>query len=224
MATASTLLSPDLAAPAVALRFAPDSQDATRAPATVGCRIGAAAEQARSAHPSREWSSARVIQHIRDVHHRRLRDSLARLAELLQKPATRGAAHGPNWEAFGQRFAKLQNELLTGVACEESVVFPQLMHWDAAGGQRPPPAELCAAVESVERSHARCLHLVWRLLRLVRDEASIVGSAGSYCELLEVLSALCDDYEQQLLEEECLLLPRLKSRPASEAESLKESG
>jgi hypothetical protein len=33
--------------------------------------------------------------------------------------------------------------------------------------------------------------------------------------VLQELSALCDDYEQQLFEEECLLLPRLQRRHAA---------
>jgi hypothetical protein len=37
----------------------------------------------------------------------------------------------------------------------------------------------------------------------------VPGAEKDHCRVLVELSALCDDYEQQLFEEECLLLPRL---------------
>jgi iron-sulfur cluster repair protein YtfE (RIC family) len=176
------------------------------------------ADLASSLHPSCEWPSVKVIHHIMEVHHRFVRESLAGLRPLVEQPSA-AAADGKGWAAIGQRFAKLQDEFLSGIGYEERVVFPQLLSWEEAGNQRPPSGELRAAVETVERSHARCLHMLWRLLRLIRDETPPRGEGEAHRGVLARLSELCDDYEQQLFEEECLLLPRLKTKPPDRSHS-----
>jgi iron-sulfur cluster repair protein YtfE (RIC family) len=106
---------------------------------------------------------------------------------------------------------KLQEALLSGMHHEESVVFPQLLHWQANSKEHSPPSEFLAAANAVERSHAICLQMLWRLLRRTRDEIQIPPSAGPNRLFFDQLSALCDDYEQHLFEEECLLLPAVTS-------------
>jgi iron-sulfur cluster repair protein YtfE (RIC family) len=54
--------------------------------------------------------------------------------------------------------------------------------------------------------------MLWQLVRLTRYAESPPKEAEA-CNLLQAkLTALCDDYEQHLFEEECLLLPRIAGR------------
>jgi iron-sulfur cluster repair protein YtfE (RIC family) len=162
-------------------------------------------------HPNREWPPNEVVHHIVEVHHDYFRQSLMHLTSLLQASDSLGTVFNRRWNIILQRMIKLEEAFLSGMQYEESVVFPQLLHWQAKSKQHSPPSELLAAANAVERSHAICLQMLWWLLRRTRDEMQIPPVAGHHRQFFDQLAALCDDYEQHLFEEECLLLPTITS-------------
>jgi len=171
------------------------------------------------AHPSREWPPDQLVDHIVRVHHAVVRQSLTDLTSRLPAISVPSATRDGQWNKIIQRFGELHDAILMGIRYEESVVFPQLLHWHATCKQQSPPSELLALAKVVERLHAHCLQLLWRLLRLTRDELNSQLIDGRYRRrvdqhaemVFEQLSAVCDDYEQYLFHVECILLPIVAS-------------
>jgi iron-sulfur cluster repair protein YtfE (RIC family) len=171
------------------------------------------------AHPSREISPSELVDHIVRVHHAVVRQSLADLTNRLPTISVLSAARDGQWDKIIQQFSELHDAILVGIRYEESVVFPRLLHWHATCKEQSPPSELLAAAKVVERSHAHGLQMLWRLLRLTRDELTTPFNTrhhrkltGHPADLLfDQLSAFCDDYERHLFDVECLLLPIVTS-------------
>lgn len=174
-------------------------------------------------HPNREWPSQEVIRHLVEFHHNFFRESLSGLADLLEQCASLATVRRRPWEAIAQRFRKLHDAFLSGMQLEESVVFPQLLDWQISASGLTPASELLDAAKTVERTHSLCLQMLWRLLRLIRDELEISPDNQEHRPFSEQLAALCDDYEQHLFEEECLLLPKLFSDGSTSNSGRRES-
>lgn len=174
-------------------------------------------------HPSREWPPDELVDHIVQIHHAVVRQSLADLMSRLPAISMPSATRDGQLNKIIQQFGELHDSILIGFRYEESVAFPQLLRWHATCKEQSPPSELFAIAKVVERSHTHCLQMLWRLLRLTRDEmASTLNTrhhrkfTGQPAELLfDQLSALCDDYERHLFEVECLLIPIVTSRSTS---------
>jgi hypothetical protein len=158
-------------------------------------------------HPSPDWSPSEIMRHAVVVHHVNLRGTLGELQELRPRLAQFAPLRGSRWDNILRRFVKLHDALLSSLDWEAAEVFPQLLNWQEEGHRQPPPAELLAASKMAEQSHAWCLHMLWRLLRLTQDEMPIAACASDHHCFLGHLMALGSEYEQHLLEVECLLLP-----------------
>ncbi len=171
-------------------------------------------------HPNREWPPDELVDHIVRVHHAVVRQSLTDLTNRLPTIAVLSATRDGQWNKIIQQFGKLRDAILMGIRYEESVVFPQFLRWHSTCKEQSPPSELLAVTKIVARSHARRLQMLWRLLRLTRDELTSKFDTRHYRKLtaqpadmlFDQLSALCDDYERHLFEVECLLLPIVTSR------------
>lgn len=173
--------------------------------------------------PSREWPPDQLVSHIVRIHHTVVRQSLVELTSSLPQFAVLSTTRDGQWNKIIQQFGELHDAILLGIRYEESVVFPQLLRWHATCKEQSPPSDLLAVAKIVARSHASCLQMFWRLLRLTRDELTspfntrqhrkVTGQPADI--LFDQLSALCDDYERHLFEVECLLLPIVTSRSTS---------
>ena len=163
-------------------------------------------------HPNREWPPNEVVHHIVEIHHAYFRQSFTHLTSLLQASDLPGTVRNRKWEIILQRKIKLEEAFLSGMLCMRSPwFFPNSCSWQAESKEHSPPCELLAAANAVERSHAICLQMLWWLLRRTRDEMQIPPVAAHHRQFFDQLAALCDDYEQHLFEEECLLLPTITS-------------
>lgn len=180
------------------------------------------AEDRERLHPNREWSPQEVIYHLVEVHHKFFRESLNDLTSLLEKCVSLATVRQHQWEVISQRFRKLRDTLQSGIQFEELAVFPELLHRQPYAPEFASVSELLDAAKTVERSHALCLQMLWRLLRLTRDELEISTDDLQYRQFAKQLAALCDDYEQHLFEEECLLLPKFFSCRSPASQRLRE--
>jgi iron-sulfur cluster repair protein YtfE (RIC family) len=169
-----------------------------------------APEQDQPAHPTVQWSVAKIIEHVAGVHHRFLRDTLTDLSQRFSESAGQSPECSKQWNALKQRFSKLRDEMLRCLLHEEADVFPQLLRLEGSSGSDPPPA-LRSEVEAIERRHALCLQMLWRLLCATRDQMNLSPEFAAGQRISKELSALCDDFEQQLFEKECLLFVKVAS-------------
>lgn len=166
----------------------------------------------RATHPGPRSSSNEIVAHAVQVHHRGLRSQLLWIAALLEKIGTRTPADEDSWQAVRVAFGDLRQELMSGLMRERYVIFPRI---DAASDAtlRQSP-DLHAAVRAVEKSHARSLQRLWKLVDRVTRAAAGADDAEGVVALVAELDALRDDYYQHLYEMECLLFPRIAPRPA----------
>lgn len=160
-----------------------------------------------TSHPNRDWLPTEIMEHIVAVHHFSLRNTLAELRAWSPASNGQGDLGEIRWDIIQPRFIKVHDALLFSMDWEESELFPRFAHWQATDSERSPPRELLAAVKVAERSHASGLQMLWRLLRLTRDELPSSPSARAHQQFFTQLTALASNYEQHLFEVECLLLP-----------------
>lgn len=170
-----------------------------------------AAERCQLKHPTIKSSVGEIIEHILEVHHRFLRDKLTKLSKHFAEAAGHSPECTKPWNALTRRFSKLRDEMLRCLAHEEAVVFPELSRLERDEAWSNPPPALRLEFETVERRHALCLQLLWRLLRITKDQVSVLPRTEAGRHITNELSALCDDFEQQLFEIECLIFMKLAS-------------
>lgn len=169
--------------------------------------------------PSRECPPNELVAHIVRVHHAAVRRSLTDLMNRLPAIVVLSKTREGKWNKLIQQIGELHDAILMGIGHEESVVFPRIVDWQAAGQPQSPPSELLIAAKRVERTHACCLQMFWRLLRQFRDQLTSQPLDGQHrtrieqrgAMVFEQLSAACDDYEQYLFDVECILLPIVTS-------------
>jgi iron-sulfur cluster repair protein YtfE (RIC family) len=166
-----------------------------------------------SPHPRRSSSSAEIIQHLAAVHHRSLGEHLHELDVLFQHVEPPLGAAQTHFRKIKHLFAGLKEELCECMVHEKRVVFPQIERWEAGG--RPPSSSpsdaLLKAARDLAQWHSRLVVQFWKLTRRVRDLDQWPAEARLLRELQSALSECCDDFDQQLFETDCLLLPRITS-------------
>lgn len=163
-------------------------------------------------HPRRGTSCSDTIRHVVHVHHPFLRERLAQLDALLTDIERASGTDDLDWRRTSRLFAKLQEDLVACLRHEEDSVFPQIEQWEAnraaTSGTEPPP-ELMQAATALEHWHAGLLQTLWLVLRRARDAAEAPGKQELWSGFFAALSAVCDDFDQHLFEEDCLLLPQV---------------
>ena len=169
---------------------------------------------ATSPHPQRSSSTSEIIQHLVTVHHRSLGEHLHELDDLFHGVDPLLLADQSYRRQMNHRFAVLKDELCACMVHEKCVVFPQIVRWEAGGGRppsSPPPDALLRVASDLAHWHSRLLVQFWELTRRVRDLEQWAAETPLLQELQSVLSVCCDDFDQQLFEADCLLLPRITS-------------
>jgi len=117
-----------------------------------------------------------------------------------------------HWKRASGLFVKLRTELEQCMLHEEKSVFPQIERWERQryqAGTREPPADLIQSIHALERWHAGLFHGLWLMLRRARDASEAPGRGAMWRDFVTELSAVCDDFDQHLFEEDCLLLPQI---------------
>jgi hypothetical protein len=155
-------------------------------------------DSASTLHPGHDASSAEIVAHLVSVHHRAITGHLQRIESVL------GIID--SGRLIAPLFAQLRSGLCDCLRTERGKVFP---HFEfAQRGDHPVQPLLRESVRAIERSHARSLVTLWKLLSLARNAAA---EDREKLVLVVELAALSEEYYQHLFEVECLLFPRLIS-------------
>jgi iron-sulfur cluster repair protein YtfE (RIC family) len=104
---------------------------------------------------------------------------------------------------------------------EEQVVFPGIEQWEREcreAGVSKPRIGLIEWICAIERWHAGLLQMFYLVLRRTRDASEAPGKRRLWSDFFNELSAVCDDFDQHLFEEDCLLLPRVVGRQIAQGE------
>lgn len=165
-----------------------------------------------SSHPRRSSSSASIVQHLVEVHHRLAGERLHELEVLFDGVARLTVLDSDRCRKAAEMFRQFKEELDECLMHEQYVVFPHIEQFAAASGEQPgtsPSAELLELAGGLATWHANLLVKCWKLVRRVSDFEPAESQRQIVGELQSVLAAFCDDFQQQLFEEDCLLLPRI---------------
>jgi iron-sulfur cluster repair protein YtfE (RIC family) len=161
---------------------------------------------------SRQSPTLEIVERVRSVHHRALGEHLHRLEMVFQELEQRCGAD----EAAGRRamtaFTTLKDGVCQCMIHEKCVVFPQIECWVAQScgeALSPPPEMLVNAANGLAQQHARLFTQSCRLVRRVRDLEQAPIKRPLVWKLQSAAASFCDELDQQLFEEDCLLLPRI---------------
>jgi len=161
---------------------------------------------------SRQSSTVEILRRVLAVHHRAVGGHLHRLDGVFHELEQRCGSDDVLCRRAVTTFAALKEGVCQCMIHEKCEVFPQIERWcaDSCGASpEAPSAALVNAANDLAQWHARLFTQSCRLVRRVRDleqgplERSLLG------ELQAAAADFCDDFDQQLFEEDCLLLPRI---------------
>lgn len=113
-------------------------------------------------------SSADLVKHIVDAHHRYLREELPEIQKNVTKVARVHGELDPHLLEVARLFGELRHELLEHTDKEEAEVFPKMLNWDA--GREPEVLEkLQVAIANLETEHDGAGNILKRIRELTED-------------------------------------------------------
>ncbi len=167
------------------------------------------------AHPDGSWPLGRTIQHILDVHHVYLQETLPRLVDLAARVRDAHAVRHPELQELGATIRRLKDELIPHMMKEEQVLFPMARALEAAGG---PLSFHCGSVANpiqvMEMEHESTGEVLRKLRALTNSYSVPADACASYRSLMDRLRELEEDIHRHIFEENHLLFPKIKAREA----------
>lgn len=144
---------------------------------------------------------AELCIHIVAVHHEGLRDAMPRIEALLSTVARVHGEDQPDLRELQRAFTRMRAELEAHLAAEETGLFPACLVRERNG---------TAIAESLLEQHEREQAVVGHALAALR----VLGREHALCNthraLLHALEAFELDFHQHILEENNVLIPRMR--------------
>lgn len=171
---------------------------------------------ARAARQDRDWKAealAELIEHIKNTHHKYVRDETARLGPLVEKVWSVHGGNHPELARVRATFTGLAQELATHMMKEEMVLFPYIVRLEEADLEKvpavPPP------FGSVRNPVAMMLHEhdnAGSALRDMRQASNGYAAPDEACISYQTLYKALADFEADLHQhihlENNILFPR----------------
>jgi iron-sulfur cluster repair protein YtfE (RIC family) len=163
-----------------------------------------------------------IIQHVVELHHRAIGEHLHRLDGVFHELEQCCGLDDATCRRAMTAFDTLKDGVRQCMTHEKCVVFPQIERWcaDSRGVAPGTPSEvLVKAANDLAQWHARLFTQSCRLVRRVRDLEQGPIERPLLMKLQSAAADFCDDFDQQLFEEDCLLLPRITNWQAPREQS-----
>ena len=172
-----------------------------------------------SSHPlpgDANWLAAplrELISHIREKHHRYVREAIRRTEALFQKVI---AKHGPNHQELSDihsAFAEVSREMLLHMRKEEQILFPYIESLELAVAEHrpmePPFFETVKnPVHAMMKDHDASGELLKRIRNLAANYTPPPDACLSFKSLYEDLKQFESDLHQHVHLENNILFPR----------------
>lgn len=171
---------------------------------------------ARAARTDRNWQVeplADLVTHIKNTHHKYVREEIARLGPLFEKVCSVHGKNHPELLDVRTSFRGLAQELTMHLMKEEQVLFPYIVRMEESIIQRepilPPPfGSVKNPISMMEREHDSA----GNALRAMRDASQGYAAPPDACVSYQTLyKALLDfeaDLHQHIHLENNILFPR----------------
>jgi regulator of cell morphogenesis and NO signaling len=170
----------------------------------------------RAAQPGRNWQNeplTELIAHIKNTHHKFVREEIARLGPLFDKVCSVHGKDHPELFEICDVFQGLAQELATHLMKEEMVLFPYITRMEEAAIEKKPniPAPFGSVknpVSMMEHEHDSAGNALRAIRQASSDYAAPVDACVSYQTLYKSLAAFEADLHQHIHLENNILFPR----------------
>ncbi|HUJ31149.1 MAG TPA: iron-sulfur cluster repair di-iron protein [Candidatus Acidoferrum sp.] len=170
------------------------------------------------------WTGAPLsdlTRHIRERHHRYVRDAIPRLRTLLEKVKEKHGETHAEIADIQELFAKVSQEMIVHMQKEEQILFPYIEAMERAangnGSLEPPFFQTVRnPIHSMMKEHDSAGDLVKQIRRASSEYAAPADACPSYTALYEDLRQFEADLHQHVHLENNILFPRaVEMEPAA---------
>jgi regulator of cell morphogenesis and NO signaling len=188
-----------------------------RASITANEILGRLRENAKNVSPDEAyWLAAplrELTRHIRDQHHRYVRESIPRTQELLQKVIAKHGSDHPELSDIHRVFVEVRKEMIMHMQKEEQILFPYIDALELAakvqGSVEPPFFQTIKnPIHAMMKEHDAAGELIRTIHRLSGAYTAPAEACTSFKALYEGFKEFERDLRQQLRLKNDVLFPR----------------
>lgn len=162
------------------------------------------------------WISAPLsdlTRHIREKHHRYVRDAIPRVRALLEKVNARHGASHPEIAEIQKHFIEVSQEMIMHMQKEEQILFPYIETLEKSVMEKRTPERpffhtVRNPIHTMMKEHDAAGDLVKQIRKASSGYAAPVDSCTSYKALYEDLREFEADLHQHVHLENNILFPR----------------
>jgi len=162
------------------------------------------------------WTSAPLsdlTRHIRERHHRYVREAIARVQTLLDKVVTKHGENHPEITDIQRLFTEVGREMIMHMQKEEQILFPYIDALEKAasthGSMEPPFFQTVRnPIHTMMKEHESAGELVKQIRKVSSEYKAPADACTSYKALYQDLQAFEADLHQHVHLENNILFPR----------------
>jgi regulator of cell morphogenesis and NO signaling len=169
------------------------------------------------------WTAAslsELTQHIREMHHRYIREAIPRMQALLEKVTTKHGKNHPEVEDIRSLFTEVGKEMIMHMQKEEQILFPYIDALERAanahGSVEPPFFQTVKnPIHAMMKEHDAAGELVRQIRSLAAQYTPPADACTSFKALYEGLKEFEADLHQHVHLENNILFPRAVATEAA---------
>ena len=162
------------------------------------------------------WTSAPLsdlTRHIRERHHRYVREAIARVQTLLDKVVTKHGENHPEITDIQRLFTEIAREMIMHMQKEEQILFPYIDALEKAasthGSMEPPFFQTVRnPIHTMMKEHESAGEFVKQIRKVSSEYKAPADACTSYKALYQDLQAFEADLHQHVHLENNILFPR----------------
>ena len=162
------------------------------------------------------WTSAPLsdlTRHIRERHHRYVREAIARVQTLLDKVVTKHGENHPEITDIQRLFTEIGREMIMHMQKEEQILFPYIDALEKAasthGSMEPPFFQTVRnPIHTMMKEHESAGEFVKQIRKVSSEYKAPADACTSYKALYQDLQAFEADLHQHVHLENNILFPR----------------
>jgi len=159
-------------------------------------------------------SSEKIIQHLLEKYHQKLKRDLMELAPLFKKVAEVHGGKHPELTQSSEQFGRLIQNLEFHLAKEENVLFPLMIEYEKGKAIMPKEA-FSTPVKILKDEHTNDIQFIAQLENLTKNYSIPSDACQSFEILYKRLSELSQDIREHMSIENEVLFPRFQSENSS---------
>jgi regulator of cell morphogenesis and NO signaling len=178
--------------------------------------LGVANQSSQVARSDRNWQVeplSDLVAHIKNTHHRYVREEIARLAPLFEKVCSVHGTNHPELMDVRASFRGLAEELTTHLMKEEVVLFPYIVRMEEAVIQHEPVVpspfgSVANPISMMEHEHDSAGNALRAMRAASHNYTAPAEACVSYQTLYSALAEFETDLHQHIHLENNILFPR----------------